>query len=195
MRDWLQGHRKSCPYHCKARFSRCILGPCNRYDYEALCSGEIQHLTTRDRSFIRALFDDDYSNTETRQEIFRRQISFLRANPSAQFYVLLLYTGDCFSIRVKQVSNNPGFSAEQWADYVLRSKNSDGRMELHVMVVESDTKPHARMIPMRSNSSRIYEEIKRIAGSVNPDGFQQEEYSDTIAQLVAEQDDEVLYIH
>jgi hypothetical protein len=51
------------------------------------------------------------------------------------------------------------------------------------------------MIPMRSNSSRIYEEIKRIAGSVNPDGFQQEEYSDTIAQLVAEQDDEVLYIH
>jgi hypothetical protein len=68
-------------------------------------------------------------------------------------------------------------------------------MELHVMVVESDTKPHARMIPMRSNSSRIYEEIKRIAGSVDPDGFQQEEYNDTIAQLVAEQDDEMLYIH
>ncbi|KAJ6594892.1 hypothetical protein B0H19DRAFT_1057107 [Mycena capillaripes] len=138
-------------------------------------------------SFIRASFDDDY--TQAREEIFRNQISFLRVDPSAQFYLLLHHTGGNISIDVKPVSDNPGFSAEQWDDYVSWNKNSGGRMELHVWVIGSGPQASTRMVPMRSNSSRIHEELIRIAGSVDLDDLQ---LNEEIEQLIIEQDEEVL---
>ncbi|KAJ7657310.1 hypothetical protein DFH06DRAFT_1297965 [Mycena polygramma] len=60
---------------------------------------EIERLqAVRDRSYIRAVLDDDY--TEHRKIIFRQQILFLSSNPVAQSYVLFRYTG--FRILVRR---------------------------------------------------------------------------------------------
>ncbi|KAJ7457789.1 hypothetical protein FB451DRAFT_1509087 [Mycena latifolia] len=178
--DWKQGdHRDSCARRRKLRLT------------------ETETLTRRDRLFLRALIDHDY--TAARESIFYQQISFMRANPSAQFYVLFDYSEGDVAIEVKYSSDCPAYMEGIWVDYMAREADSGGRMELHLIKVG---KRAAWVVPMRSDSSRINEGLGRIAASVELgeiDGLELEECSDELREeveiLADEQEEEVTYIH
>ncbi|KAJ7764411.1 hypothetical protein B0H16DRAFT_1687784 [Mycena metata] len=112
--DWTAGgHRDSCQYHRQVR------------------SQEVRYVPGKDRSFIRACFDAHY--TAARRGILSAQLSFIKENPSTQFYVLLSYKENTVTFDVQPVSINPGVAVEEWKDYVSRVNASGGRMELHVL--------------------------------------------------------------
>ncbi|KAJ6573373.1 hypothetical protein DFH09DRAFT_1312076 [Mycena vulgaris] len=180
--DWQEGgHRDTCVHHRKLRSP----GP--------------HQLNIRDRSFIRALVDDDYA--ALRQAIFHNQLAFVCANPTEQFYVVFDYSGGPPSIEVRSTSDNPGYSVQQWEDYLSRQIASAGQMELHLMIVEE--RDHPRMLPMRSDSSRIHDELRRMASSVDPGeiahcmALQRCSCSlkSEIERLIKEQDEYVTYTH
>ncbi|KAJ7671811.1 hypothetical protein B0H17DRAFT_193895 [Mycena rosella] len=181
-RDWMHGgHRDSCARRRKLHYI------------------EQQTLRTRDKSFLRALMDHDYM--AAKEEIFYRQVKFMRANPCDQFYVVFDYSGGEVSITVKSTSDNPGYSEEHWEDYTSREEESAGRMELHLLEVGGFGAAYW-MVPMRSDSSKIEEGLERIAATAGLDEIQGSELQecprnirDALGRLAEEQDEEVVYIH
>ncbi|KAJ7613802.1 hypothetical protein B0H17DRAFT_1153087 [Mycena rosella] len=130
---------------------------------------EQQTLTMREKSFLRALMDHDYM--AVKEEIFHRQVKFMRANPCDQFYVVFEYSGGGVSITVKSTSDNPGYSEEHWEDYTSREEERAGRMELHLLEVGGFGAAYW-MIPMRSDSSKIEEGLEQIAATAGLDEIQ-----------------------
>ncbi|KAJ7502655.1 hypothetical protein B0H11DRAFT_1907210 [Mycena galericulata] len=169
--DWKQGgHRNFCALHRQAR------------------SSAGRDLSARDRSFMRAILHHDY--TVANEEIFHGQIQFMRADPTAEFYLSFDYSACVPTVEIKDVSDNPGYAKELWDDYFSRARACAGRMELHLIVAGNGRKSWFMMIPMRSDSARIHEEMKRVARSMEivSDNYR-------IARLIREREENVVYIH
>ncbi|KAJ6506810.1 hypothetical protein C8R45DRAFT_970620 [Mycena sanguinolenta] len=112
--DWREGHRQTCKALSSWRY-------------------EPSNITTRDKSFLRAIFFYDYD--ALREDIARSHLRFLEANPSKVPYALLDYSeGNC-DITVRAL-----VELESHVDCNLMQKAaSSGRVRLHVMkVMEGD---------------------------------------------------------
>ncbi|KAJ7447744.1 hypothetical protein B0H11DRAFT_1929488 [Mycena galericulata] len=145
-------------------------------------------LSARDRSFMRAILHHDY--TVRSERIFNEEIRFMRANPTAEFYLSFDYSTGNPTVEIKCASDNPGYVKELWDDYFSRARACTGQMELHLIVAGKGRKSWSTMIPMRSDDARIHEELKRVASSM-------EVISDNprTASLIREREKSVVYIH
>ncbi|KAJ7140674.1 hypothetical protein C8R44DRAFT_866378 [Mycena epipterygia] len=116
-------------------------------------------ITARDRSFMRALLHYDYQAAKA--EIYSRQIALLiRGEP---FFTLFDYTRGYPTIEFLPATNPIGTQASKLTNFVWRENESAGRMKSHFMLVGQSSSSTLRIIPMRSNGSRIQDEMKRIA--------------------------------
>ncbi|KAJ7140681.1 hypothetical protein C8R44DRAFT_726413 [Mycena epipterygia] len=120
-------------------------------------------LTTRDRSFMRVLLHHDYQSA--RAEVFLGQIVSLNQNPGEDFFTLFDYTNGHVSIKVLPATSSIGCTASHFSNFVWRKNQSAGRMESHFMLVGQSSSSTLRIIPMRSTTSRVRDELNRIARS------------------------------
>ncbi|KAJ7877991.1 hypothetical protein B0H14DRAFT_2712317 [Mycena olivaceomarginata] len=128
--DWSQGMHKFWHMH--------------RVNYQH--TNEI--LTSRERAFLRFLLHHDY--LEARGAIFSDKIPIVCDDPEDPSFTIFNYLHG----RVK-VETFPMSSIDKyiWADHVRRALDSDGRMELHVMLLRFGNKKDYWILPLRSNSS------------------------------------------
>ncbi|KAJ6498229.1 hypothetical protein DFH09DRAFT_1376205 [Mycena vulgaris] len=144
--DWKAGHRKLCAFPGNAHHKDC------------------PHLSAEDRAFVRALLHHDYE--ASRADILARQIQFARAQPQpgALGFVTFDYSAGALALAVGP--------ANAGADFGARAARSDGRVELHVMVVsEGMGRKRGTVFPMRSSSAAVHEGVAAFAaagGEVTP---------------------------
>ncbi|KAJ6553697.1 hypothetical protein DFH09DRAFT_1495223 [Mycena vulgaris] len=144
--DWKAGHRKLCAFPGNAHHKHC------------------PHLSAEDRAFLRALLHHDYE--ASRPDILARQIQFARAQPQpgALGFVTFDYSAGGLALAVGP--------ANAGADFGARAARSNGRVELHVMVVsEGMGRKRGTVFPMRSSSAAVHEGVAAFAaagGEVTP---------------------------
>ncbi|KAF8143692.1 hypothetical protein K438DRAFT_1875536 [Mycena galopus ATCC 62051] len=135
--DWTSGHRKLCK------------NPFNRIQEKC------PQLTFRDRDFLRALVHSDY--LAGRDNVLAMQVRFLRGNPDAPFIVR-------FDYRKGFVSIDTGELPGEMVEYAARAARSEGRVELHMVVVNEGTgRSRVHVIPLRSADGRVLDELKAMA--------------------------------
>ncbi|KAJ7463360.1 hypothetical protein FB451DRAFT_1370793 [Mycena latifolia] len=151
--DWKAGHRHVCK------------------KFQALRQFVWERLTTRDRSFMRALLHDDY--LELRKDVLIHQTCFLIAHPHVKFYTTFDYTAGAVTVNIKGVPTDgrgtdyhePEWVA-RWEDQVQRASRSAGRMEVHLMLIRVGAGQHPLIMPLRANSMAVYDGVTDLAERV-----------------------------
>ncbi|KAJ6612560.1 hypothetical protein B0H10DRAFT_292525 [Mycena sp. CBHHK59/15] len=170
--DWHQGgHRQTCENFVKFRH-----GTLNQISTSAAtltsCVVVIdEHLSSRDRSFLRALLAADYGKNE--QDILRHQITWMTRYPGRQFYTVFSYIGGRCTVQmtgVDRIDSEDDTLKRHWRDFVSRETKSGGRMQLYVMEVAMGTGTRKKIIPLRSSSSAIFDGLKHIANELTARG-------------------------
>ncbi|KAF8208391.1 hypothetical protein K438DRAFT_1813918 [Mycena galopus ATCC 62051] len=151
--DWLAGeHRKFCqPY------------PCFRLS-------EIQPVGVRERAFMRTLLNHDY--TEMRLAVYTKQVFFMAQNPATPFFTLFQPSRGRFEIKVHPL--NISQLRILWPDCddrrlgglhndLGRAARSAHRMDLHVLGMSEGLDERFFLVPLRSETSFVYDTLTRIA--------------------------------
>ncbi|KAJ7085628.1 hypothetical protein C8R43DRAFT_965194 [Mycena crocata] len=108
-----------------------------------------------------------------------RRTSFLGAmyeHPGDAFYLLCDYTKGFVTLEVRSARTqvpppDPCGSHEssaEWEDQVSRAARSRGQMELVVAIVADGTRMHRRMTALRTSTSALNDELRRIAAGIPP---------------------------
>ncbi|KAJ6554657.1 hypothetical protein B0H19DRAFT_1072019 [Mycena capillaripes] len=169
----------------KAEFKRCA-GCHSSYYCSAACQAHdwrngahVQHCTpnpvfslnervslwTRDRSFLRALIHYDYC--QKAEKIFLDEIKFIHRHPDTPSFVLFDYTLMNPEITVVAIADDEVLSrSPHWQHWVSRAEKSRGRIRLHVMRVREGTSPTHWVIPLRTDTSRVYDGLRQIAAAL-----------------------------
>ncbi|KAJ7659878.1 hypothetical protein B0H17DRAFT_1145183 [Mycena rosella] len=153
-----------------------------------------QGVTARDRSFMRILVHQQY--IAAKEEILLRQMEFFSKNPRDPYLVVFNYIHGVGNIEVVPSTDVIGAKNLELTNFAWLQERSAGRIEPYAMVTLSGP----RIIPLRSTSGRVREEsVKRIARSVDPEGFDLERcpsnIRDEIKPLVKEKNTKVVQIH
>ncbi|KAJ7231115.1 hypothetical protein C8J57DRAFT_1581256 [Mycena rebaudengoi] len=182
MLDWRNGHRERCMRLKSTRLRRPVL------------------LSARERSFMRVLFHAHFRMHRPTVSLF--QIEWMYAHPGEPFYTLFDYTepsGVC--IEVLPHSQFPADELDiEWPDIVSRVAKSRGRMDIHVMCVTKGDKKRYMLVPLRSNSSRMHDGLRRIVREI-PAGTDimaddyQSQLLDKIRRFIKANDFLVMEIH
>ncbi|KAJ7656009.1 hypothetical protein DFH06DRAFT_475008 [Mycena polygramma] len=126
----------------------------------------VQHLTPQHLSYLRALVHADYMAQQ--HDILSSQLAWYRTHPSA-----LLVTVFDYATGHARIDAHPAsvlmkkYPDVNWREHMPRAIHSGGRMELHLAVLPNSAR--AWMFPMRSNSSALQDELRRIAASTRPE--------------------------
>ncbi|KAJ7135585.1 hypothetical protein C8R44DRAFT_976478 [Mycena epipterygia] len=162
-----------CCGHCHQVYYCCQ--SCQWIDWErhhrCACSSMrsfgLQHrdpLSARNMSFLRTILHDDY--TKYKHAILCQQIALLHRSPTVQIATVFFYSiGERPQISVQVSSTLPALSESgvNFKEFVARAARSSGQMDLHIMVMHPGGGPTARVFPMRSNTSTLYDEVRRLA--------------------------------
>ncbi|KAJ7447457.1 hypothetical protein FB451DRAFT_1536128 [Mycena latifolia] len=191
-----------CPlpgkYYCSTQ--------CQRVDWrdgahrgvcEQLVADRPKDLNRRDLSFLRVLLHHDYERQK--HDIWLKQIAFMHAHPSTDFYVLFHYTqrSSPVHITVHPVSNPPGGPHRRFQFNLTHAKASGGRIELHyVGMWDSFTQSSGLCFPMRSSSPALSRGLRDIANELAPDADISELQEQILEWVRAlEESAEVIQIH
>ncbi|KAJ7082667.1 hypothetical protein B0H15DRAFT_803117 [Mycena belliarum] len=174
-RDWHEGgHRAAC----------------SSYGTLSLTAQNDRGLTTRDRSFLRALVH--HESHRLRLSILFQQTQHMRMFPGAESLVLYDYTWGPVKIKVLrargEVLQNILNGAE-WEDIVARVARSGGCVRLDVVLMRWAGVLHCWAIPLRRNSSVLYEGVQQIARKL-PADVKTWDVSSVLGRLQALIDDE-----
>ncbi|KAK7058181.1 ankyrin repeat-containing protein [Favolaschia claudopus] len=176
--DWTHGaHRQHCGFRTTLFLSD---SPSCSLDYY-------------ERRFMRYLIQADYK--ECLLPISQSQIKQITSGeePMVTFF-------DYNTIQVRVSVKSPAdplffdvFGELQWTDLLTRTRESSGRMHLHVVNIMDGDEMHSWVVPLRSNSSYVYEALCELAKHVdeNHDGDQ---LKDAIRNILVGADD-VVEIH
>ncbi|KAJ7481953.1 hypothetical protein FB451DRAFT_1237638 [Mycena latifolia] len=134
--DWRAGHRADC------REIPPLNGP--------------KHLTSRDRSFLRAVVRHDYERY--RRILFHVRVQRMSQYPGKPLLTILDYTG--MQPQPLAIQPVPEPTPPEMAPYVARAARSGNRMDLTRVHVTG--KGNVWMLPMRSSSSRAYDGLSTI---------------------------------
>ncbi|KAJ7478214.1 hypothetical protein FB451DRAFT_1556979 [Mycena latifolia] len=149
-------------------------------------------LTRRERAFLRLLLYHEYK--AAKPKILREQIIFMNRNPDTAFYTSFEYTTEQrattsvlpISIPRSDTSAEGRDWAALWKGYKLRAARSEGKMELHLLVVGEGPKSRKRLLVMRSASGAISEARKVMAADRDPTVRMVRELRDVVALDVLE---------
>ncbi|KAJ7653971.1 hypothetical protein DFH06DRAFT_1203372 [Mycena polygramma] len=155
--DWLEGgHRKAC----KAYGTLTLRGD-NDLD-----------LSTRDRSFLRALIHHDYQKRLSKVDLFSQTATCLATQPGEDFLVLYDYTRGEVKINIQLLSNTETerhLGCPEWMDIISRAKRSGWRMGLDVMVFDGPHGIQYHAIPLRTNKSSVHDGLQALADALPAD--------------------------
>ncbi|KAJ7140086.1 hypothetical protein C8R43DRAFT_602669 [Mycena crocata] len=133
--DWKDGHRSAC------RSSR---------------QDRPEHLSTKDRSFLRALVDYDY---KTRRLILMQwQLAFLQAFPDEIPCIVFDYTREHLQITFQGTHS----LHVKWQDHVARARRSGGRIQLHFVRILNGKFTDVHAFPMQSSSTVWADGLERL---------------------------------
>ncbi|KAJ7128491.1 hypothetical protein C8R44DRAFT_873206 [Mycena epipterygia] len=166
-------------YYCSRR---CQILDWRGGGHRSICSphlilslNEHQDVSRRERIFLRAVLQFDYQ-MRSAEDVYPAQAMFMRQFPREGFYTLFDYTSGRAKIDVQSAVHSPLAKRFQdigleWASAVSRALNSEGRMELHVMQLIEVGTPRYWLIPLRSESSKLYTGLTRIAAALPSPSF------------------------
>ncbi|KAJ7189234.1 hypothetical protein C8R46DRAFT_1184380 [Mycena filopes] len=150
LRDWrYDNHRKLCDPH------------------RAFCLNENTHFSALQRSFFRLLLDEEYSAGGAAM----LELRFLRRfgvddTPMVTVFDYSVGMGVAdISILALGSAAHFGLAGAQWDAEFARVARSGGRVRLHVIRVSQDY----WLVPLRSESSAVYDGMKAIAAGLPPD--------------------------
>ncbi|KAF7349926.1 MYND-type domain-containing protein [Mycena venus] len=130
------------------------------------CLDERTAIRTRDRSFLRTLIHYDYRQHAI--AIYMQEIKFIHDHaPDTALVVYFNYARKDLEISIKAVADVDGLSCSPyWLHWVTRAERSRGRIRLHVMCVWAEGRKTFWVIPLRADTARVYEELRRIAAEL-----------------------------
>ncbi|KAJ6513596.1 hypothetical protein C8R47DRAFT_1313762 [Mycena vitilis] len=134
--DWKDGHRESCAL--------------------IVSLNEPEALSTRDRSFLRALIDHDYKLAQP--TILLRQLDFMNAYPGETPSLVFDYSQGRSTFSFAQTIDFP----DKWSDDLARARRHSGHFQLHLAVLSVLDTDMVRLIPMRSSSGALVQSLKRL---------------------------------
>ncbi|KAJ7677698.1 hypothetical protein DFH06DRAFT_1316507 [Mycena polygramma] len=136
--DWKDGHREACDRMVSLRQT------------------EPEPLSTRDRSFLRALIDHDYKLTQP--TILLWELDFMNAYPGRIPCVLFDYSQGRSKFNVIPAIDFP----DKWSDDVARATRHRGRFQLHFAILPVADIDTTRLFPMQSSSGALVESLERL---------------------------------
>ncbi|KAK6963230.1 hypothetical protein R3P38DRAFT_3515321 [Favolaschia claudopus] len=133
---------------------------CESYGTLTLSERNVNAFTTRQRSFLRALVDTAYARN--RRAIFMQHaVSINNGHPT---YVVYNYAAGAVKIRFKSTIGLPQLDGPEWKDLMLRASMSEGKIKLDVVETLDPNGVRYTVLPLRSASGIVEEELRRIAG-------------------------------
>ncbi|KAJ6516875.1 hypothetical protein C8R47DRAFT_1190066 [Mycena vitilis] len=135
--DWKDGHREACGH--------------------IVALNEPEPLSTRDRSFLRALIDRDYKLAQ--QTILLWELDFMNAYPGEIPCLFFDYSKGRSTFQFIRAIE---FS-DRWSDDLTRAARHSRRSQLHFAILPvSETTNTARLFPMQSSSGALADDLKRL---------------------------------
>ncbi|KAJ7642604.1 hypothetical protein DFH06DRAFT_603600 [Mycena polygramma] len=166
--DWAQGgHRHACKFYCTD------LRNGNQNGGLSLRGGSNAKRTTRERSFIRALLDDDYH--EFKPVILVQRAAFMRVHRGEKCLTLYDYTAGPVEIKTLPLNEHTmdELSGPEWDDIVSRAARSGGRMDIDVILFNTEHGPQSIVVPLHRNKSTVHDDLRALA-----DDFPSDEVED-----------------
>ncbi|KAJ6447831.1 hypothetical protein C8R47DRAFT_1163853 [Mycena vitilis] len=120
----------------------------------------------RERAFVRAIMQNNLHLFAL--DIMIRQVDFIYSNPGVDFVTVFDFTdnGDYpEQINVLPVSD---FQTPEMPLRLQQLARSGNRVQLHAIAMNAGPKPIVRVLPARSNSSRMLEGLFQVAQSLPP---------------------------
>ncbi|KAJ7471092.1 hypothetical protein FB451DRAFT_1368209 [Mycena latifolia] len=171
---------------------------CSSYGTLSLSGQNDFPLTTRERSFLRAVVHADYQKSKV--AILSRQIVFMHMQPGEGFLILYDYSQGAAKITLQQLS---GASAQkylngaEWENIVSHVARSGGHMRLDVIVIRGAGQLRYWAIPMRTNTPVVYKTLQQLASELPADreDWDDDLLIDRLMTLVNDDDPDVLEVH
>ncbi|KAJ7667001.1 hypothetical protein DFH06DRAFT_1127012 [Mycena polygramma] len=153
--DWKDGHREACERMVSSsKLHWCRVHVATPDDY---ISDEPEPLSTRDRSFLRALIDHDYKVGQ--ETILLWELDFMNTYPGEIPCLVLNYSDGRSHFRFIR---GIGFF-DKWSDDLARAVRHSRRFQLHFAILPvSETANTARLFPMQSSSGALADDLKRL---------------------------------
>ncbi|KAJ7624221.1 hypothetical protein DFH06DRAFT_1230018 [Mycena polygramma] len=187
--DWVEGgHRRACK----------IYGPLS------LPTDNELELTTRERSFLRALIHHEYRKPLSKVGIFCQTVIFMATRPDEGTLVLYDYTQGVAKINVQSLSSSGtkrALGGPEWTDLVSRAEHSRGRMRLDVLVFSGPNGMQYHAVPLRSNNSTVHDRLQTLADPLPRDREAWEQdgtvFATSIGRLVVSlgEDEDLAEVH
>ncbi|KAJ7171025.1 hypothetical protein C8R46DRAFT_1087524 [Mycena filopes] len=157
--DWRAGHKNVC------------------LDLRVLRMNDPDELTTRGKSFLRALLTIDYHRYAL--ELAVQQVLCMHENPGVPFATRFVYDGavnlECASYSDLQEEEQLLPSGVPFADAFVRMARSAGRMELHIVYIFTGVERRPLIFPMRTSNSSLLDGRLRALEQVPEGGWLDED--------------------
>lgn len=164
-----------------------------RYKPLIVGSGPENNVARRDRSFLHALLDDDYS--KLKQSILMKELAYIRSNPGTEFYVRFNYCtpySPC-EVSIEAVSSFE-LASDIWHYNTKRARESGWRMQIHVMRMADGGCDVICVFPLYSATAERREAVRAFAAQTAVgDGHEQGQADRATIKRLAELD--ILEIH
>ncbi|KAJ7677691.1 hypothetical protein DFH06DRAFT_558786 [Mycena polygramma] len=136
--DWKDGHRESCAL------------------IVSFSQNEPETLSTRDRSFLRALIDHDYKLAQP--AILLWQLDFMNAYPGETPCLVFDYSQGRSTFKFAQTIDFP----DKWSDDLARATRHSGHFQLHIAVLSVSDTDMMRLVPMQSSSGALVDSLTQL---------------------------------
>ncbi|KAJ7739166.1 hypothetical protein B0H16DRAFT_1569076 [Mycena metata] len=183
--DWLAGeHRNFCQSYPSFRLS------------------ELQPIPVRERTFMRALLNHEYRKIAI--DMYTNQVAFMAQSPSSPFFTLFQFDRGRVQIEVQPLTISR--LRVLWSDRadqrlgglrndLLRAARSAHRVDVHVLAMTEGLKERFFLVPLRLQTSFVYDTLARISKQPGVHKMQFEDLAQTISRELGVDDEQHLGIH
>ncbi|KAJ7904007.1 hypothetical protein B0H13DRAFT_2334936 [Mycena leptocephala] len=118
---------------------------------------------------MRVLIHHDYESARVTTIV--AQVMYMYEHPGEMFMTVFDYSKGRVGIDVRPVADYPavqlmGVAGREWSEELSRAARSNGKTEIHVMIVVSSGKLRWFVVPLRTNSSEMHDALKRLAEDI-----------------------------
>ncbi|KAJ7628130.1 hypothetical protein DFH06DRAFT_723085 [Mycena polygramma] len=160
---------------------------CASYTTLTLAESKSCPLDFKERHFMRALAQSYYQDGV--YELHEQQVVIMAKDaPHGGVVITLLdFTHNPVQISIQPFPDSPLANyldelGAEWSNIVARAVSSRGRLHLHVMLVPQSTKQRFWVVPLRTNNSRIHDELLHLAMNL-PGGWDEDYIADEVDKI------------